>query len=94
LSRSRSGNVTSMHTISTRRAANSVLAAGARLADLKDRLNDLAAIAQATSLTPEHQALYERLRDEEVEARRAYEEAVHRFRFLTSHGVPSARTAT
>ena len=35
----RSDNVRSMHAISSRRAANAVLAAGARLAELKDVAN-------------------------------------------------------
>jgi hypothetical protein len=83
-----------MQRISTRRAANSVLTAGARLAELKDRLTDLAAIEREMPLSPEQQVLYKRLRAEEVEARRQYEEAVHRFRFLSNPGLPSARTAT
>jgi hypothetical protein len=83
-----------MHTISTRRAANNVLTAGARLAELKDRLTDLAALERAAPLTAEQEALAERLRAEESEARRRYEEAVHRFRFVSNVGLPSARTAT
>jgi hypothetical protein len=83
-----------MQRISTRRAANSVLTAGARLAELKDRLTDLAAIEREMPLSAEQQALYQRLRAEEVEARRQYEEAVHRFRFLSNPGLPTARTAT
>jgi hypothetical protein len=94
LTRTRLDNVTSMHTISTRRAANNVLAAGARLAALKDQLTDLAAIERAILLTAEQETLYERLRAEEVEARRQYEEAVHRFRFLSNPGLPPARAAT
>ena len=34
-----------------------------------------------------------RLQAEEIEARRQYEEAVHRFRFLSNPPVPSARAA-
>ena len=94
MTRGRPDNVRSIQTISTRRVANSVLAAGARLAELKDRLTDLAAIERETPLSAEQQALVEQLRAEEVEARRLYEEAVHRFRFVSNHGLPSARTAT
>jgi hypothetical protein len=87
-------NVTSMQGISSRRAANAVLSAGARLAAIKDALNDLAAVARETPLSPEQLALIERLVADEVEARRMYEEAVHRFRFLSNPRLPSARTAT
>jgi hypothetical protein len=88
------GNVRSLYGESSRRAANSVLAAGARLAAIKDELTDLAAIAQETPLSPEQMARTERLLADEVEARRMYEEAVHRFRFLTKSPVPPARVAT
>ena len=94
MSRSRSDNVRSMHAISSRRAANAVLNAGAKLAALKDQLTDLAAIGTEAPLTPEQVALSQRLQAEEVEARRLYEEAVHRFRFLSNPPLPSARTAT
>lgn len=90
----RSDNVRSMHAISSRRAANAVLTAGAKLAALKDQLTDLAASGGEGPLTPEHVARYRRLQSEEVEARRQYEEAVHRFRFLSKPPLPSARAAT
>ncbi len=90
----RSDNVRSMHAISSRRAANAVLAAGARLAELKDELTDLAASGREAPLTQAQVAQYGRLQAEEVEARRLYEEAVHRFRFLTNPALPSARAAT
>jgi hypothetical protein len=83
-----------MHAISSRRTANAVLTAGARLAALKDELTDLAACAREAPLSPEQLALHERLQAEEVEARRLYEEAVHRFRFLTNAPIRSARAAT
>jgi hypothetical protein len=83
-----------MHTISTRRVANNVLAAGARLAALKDELTDLAAIERTAPLDAEQEARRERLRSEEAEARRQYEEAVHRFRFLSNPSFSPARTAT
>jgi hypothetical protein len=82
-----------MHGISSRRAANAVLAAGARLAALKDQLTDLAASAGDAPMTREQKALHGRLQAEEIEARRQYEEAVHRFRFLSNPPVPSARAA-
>ena len=44
-------------------------------------------------MSREQTALRERLQAEEVEARRQYEEAVHRFRFLSNPPVPSARAA-
>jgi hypothetical protein len=83
-----------MHAISSRRAANAVLTAGAKLAELKDQLTDIAASGSEAPLTSEQVALYRRLQAEEVEARRRYEEAVHRFRFLSNPQVPSARAAT
>jgi len=94
LSRAEADNVRSMYGISSRRAANGVLAAGARLAAIKDELTDLSAVAREVPLTPDQLARTERLLAEEVEARRMYEEAVHRFRFLTSSQVPPARVAT
>ena len=94
LSPSRPDNIHSMHGISSRRAANAVLAAGARLAALKDQLTDLAAAAGDGPLSPTQAALQRRLQSEEGEARRQYEEAVHRFRFLSNPPVPSARAAT
>jgi hypothetical protein len=78
-----------MQGISSRRAANAVLAAGARLAALKDQLTDLAASAGDAPLSPTQATLQSRLQAEEVEARRQYEEAVHRFRFLSKPPVPS-----
>ena len=90
----RTDNVSSMYGISSRRAANGVLSAGARLAAIKDELTDLAAIAREAPLSSEQLAQRKRLLAEEVEARRMYEEAVHRFRFLSSARLPSARTAT
>jgi hypothetical protein len=90
----RPDNIRSMHAISSRRAANAVLTAGARLAALKDQLTDLAASGREAPLTPTQIALHTRLQAEEAEARRQYEEAVHRFRFLSSPSVPSARAAT
>jgi hypothetical protein len=86
-------NVRSMY-ISTRNAANGVLAAGARLAAIKDELTDLASVAHDAPLTAAQLAQAERLLAEEVDARRVYEEAVHRFRFLSSRRVASARAAT
>jgi hypothetical protein len=82
-----------MHGISSRRAANAVLAAGAKLAELKDQLTDLAASASEAPMTREQTALRGRLQAEEIEARRQYEEAVHRFRFLSNPPLPSARAA-
>jgi hypothetical protein len=82
----RPNNVSSIQAISARRAANGVLAAGAQLAALKDRLTDLMSEIGDGLPTAEQQALYERLRAEEATARRGYEEAVHRFRFLTRPG--------
>ena len=90
----RPDNIRSMHAISSRRAANAVLTAGARLAALKDQLTDLAASAQQAPLSRDDVARYERLQAEETEARRHYEEAVHRFRFLSNPPLPSARAAT
>jgi hypothetical protein len=86
-------NVRSMY-VSTRGAANGILAAGARLAAIKDELTDLAVIAHDGPLTAAQLAHAERLLAEEVDARRLYEEAVHRFRFLTNPRLPSARAAT
>jgi hypothetical protein len=86
-------NVRSMH-VSARSAANGVLAAGARLAAIKDELSDLAAVAHDGPLTAAQLAHAERLLAEEVEARRLYEDAVQRFRFLTNPRLPSARAAT
>ena len=83
-----------MHAISSRRAANAVLTAGARLAALKDQLTDLAASGRDAPLSQAQVALQARLQAEETEARRQYEEAVHRFRFLSNPPVPSARAAT
>ena len=94
MSRPGTDNVRSMHGISSRRAANSVLSAGARLAAIKDEMTDLAAIAHEAPLSPEQLARSEHLLAEETEARRMYEEAVHRFRFLSNPRLPSARTAT
>ena len=82
-----------MQGVSSRRAANAVLAAGAKLAALKDQLTDLAASESEAPMTREQTALRGRLQAEEVEARRQYEEAVHRFRFLTNPPLPSARAA-
>ena len=82
-----------MQGISSRRAANAVLAAGAKLAALKDQLTDLAASASEAPMTREQTALRGRLQAEEVEARRQYEEAVHRFRFLSNPPLPTARAA-
>jgi hypothetical protein len=83
-----------MYGISSRHAANAVLAAGARLAAIKDELTDLAAIGRERPLTPEQLARIEQLLADEVEARRRYEEAVHRFRFLTTARPTAARLAT
>jgi hypothetical protein len=94
LSHAEADNVRSMYGVSSRRAANAVLAAGARLAAIKDELTDLSAIGRAMPLSPDQLAQTERLLAEEVEARRMYEEAVHRFRFLTGSQVRPARVAT
>jgi hypothetical protein len=87
-------NVRSIRSISTRHAANSVLTAGARLAAIKDAQTDLAAVAREEPLTEEQLGLVARLQSEELEARRNYEEAVHRFRFLTRPSASAARAAT
>jgi hypothetical protein len=89
-----SDNVRSMHAISSRRAANAVLTAGAKLAALKDQLTDLSTSAREAPLSPEDVSRYGRLQAEEIEARRLYEEAVHRFRFLSNPPLSPARTAT
>ena len=82
-----------MHGISSRRVANAVLAAGRSWPRRRTSCTDLAASESEAPMTREQTALRGRLQAEEVEARRQYEEAVHRFRFLSNPPLPSARAA-